>query len=601
MRLWPFIASVFLLAMVSCRKPVEYESLADRRPEFAVVYALMEAYPDSALRVFNSIADTLNEEALHRKSPFQYADYQLLTTEIHSKNHLPIQNGEAMMKAFAFYDSILPGIEYSRKNKALSFQKARAFYYKAVVEENKTYQHVEAFSDYLNALSMMVELSEEYRVISLSRRNLDYEHFKAMIYDRLAWFFYTYDAWEVAFECLEKSSQCFDNEDNQQGIAANLELMGDVKLAQGDRLGSMVYYKRSDSIHELLKTDDIYQHYSSLIHRSIDLFNAGERRASYDLLHHALELTEDDRLRRQVRFSLGYFYYEIQQYDSALYNYERSFPLLPRQTIKSYCRIVKAANILGDSLKAAHYGELLSDIYLAQVAKSDDKTRMIMLYEDYKARCNDVKQKDLFFFVLMCVVLLLVILVVDSIVISKRKRRHLRDIAAHEKVKALLEDEISSTKKASRRKEEKIRSLEIELEKAISSPDFQKLPFDEKLETLYEMPICKRVRMVMDANVKAGASYPELVLSENQMTKLVNAVDAVFPKFSVKIIEKYPRLKRFDVVYCCMYVLGITEVQAAALTGKTYQAVWTRSLKLHEVFADKSNLQLFLQDLLKNW
>ena len=101
--------------------------------------------------------------------------------------------------------------------------------------------------------------------------------------------------------------------------------------------------------------------------------------------------------------------------------------------------------------------------------------------------------------------------------------------------------------------------------------------------------------------MKAFSSYPELVLSDNQMTMLVNAVDAVFPKFSVRLIEMFPRLKRSDVVYCCFYVLGITEVQAAALTGKTYQAVWTRSLKIHEIFNNKSNLQLVLHGFIKDW
>ena len=115
------------------------------------------------------------------------------------------------------------------------------------------------------------------------------------------------------------------------------------------------------------------------------------------------------------------------------------------------------------------------------------------------------------------------------------------------------------------------------------------------------MPICKRVCLVKSANVKAGVSYPEMVLSENQMTTLVNAVDAVFPKFSLELIKKYPRLKRTDVVYCCMYILGVTEVQAAALTGKTYQAVWTRSMKLHEIFENDSDLQLVMHDFLKHW
>jgi hypothetical protein len=50
-----------------------------------------------------------------------------------------------------------------------------------------------------------------------------------------------------------------------------------------------------------------------------------------------------------------------------------------------------------------------------------------------------------------------------------------------------------------------------------------------------------------------------------------------------------------------MYILGVTEVQAAALTGKTYQAVWTRSMKLHEIFGNDSNLQLMMHDLLKHW
>ena len=115
------------------------------------------------------------------------------------------------------------------------------------------------------------------------------------------------------------------------------------------------------------------------------------------------------------------------------------------------------------------------------------------------------------------------------------------------------------------------------------------------------MPVCKRILKIKQSNVKAFSSYPEMVLSDNQLTMLVNAVDAVFPKFSVRIIEMFPRLKRSDVVYCCLYVLGITEVQAAALTGKTYQAVWTRSLKMHEIFDNKSSLQLILHGFLKDW
>lgn len=592
---------LLLVLAVSCQNTIQEEFLSDVNHDFAKVYALKDSRPDSAMIIMDAIVDTLEESTLRSRSELQYAEYQILLAELLYKNYLQITNDEQVFQAFHYFDSIIPGRHFRRVNSNFAFMKARAYYMKALMEELITEQHVLAFEDYLKSLWIMDGLMGKRQVFVMEEQNIEYEHFTALIYDRLAWLLYTYDVWDTSLECLEKSNACFRREDNLLGVASNLELMGNVMLAQGDKVKSLVYYKKSDSIHERLNTDDIYQHFSSLIHRALDLYNVGEKRASYDLLHHALEMTKSGWLTRQVRFSLGYFYFENQQFDSALFNYERSYPLLPRQTIKSYCRIIKASNILGDSVKSAYYGELLSELYLNQVAQSGDRTKMVMLYEQYKADSKDNRQKDVFYFILLVVVILISIILVNSIVINKRKRRHKMEIEAHETIKATLEDEIITTKNDSKRKEEKIRSLETKLEKAVSNPDFQKLPFDKRMEVLYEMPISKRIRKVLETNVKAGSSYPELVLSENQLTMLVNAVDTVFPKFSVQIIERFPRMKRSDVIYCCMYILGVTEVQAAALTGKTYQAVWIRSMKLHEIFDNKSNLQLVLLDFLKDW
>lgn len=554
MKPWPSI--FLLLLLVSCQRSYEYD---DSRLEFASDYGSKE---------FHEVA---------------------------------VRNDSAILATFRYYDSILPGKDFLSTHSDMVFQKAKAYFCKANVEEAKPSEHVDAFSDYLDALWVMDGLTGKRRFFSVSSVNPEYEHFTALIYVRLAWLLYIYDSWDLALECLELSSDCFGKEGNPRGIADNFELMGDVFLAQGDKTGALVYYKKSDSIRERIQTENIYQNFSSFYHRSLDLYNANAKKASNDLLLHALEMTNDDWLRRQVRFMLGYYYFENRQYDSALYNYERSYPLLPRQTIKSYCRIIKAANELGDSIKAAQYGGMLSDFMLERVTQSGNRTRMVMMYENLKTEKVKARQKSIVCFIMVAMAIMVLIVVADSVLIEKRRRRHRNEMETQEKVKALLEEEIASAKKDSRHKEEKIRSLEIELKKALSNPDFQKLPFDKKLETLYAMPISKRVCLVKEANVKAGAAYPELVLSENQMTTLVNAVDAVFPKFSVRILEQYPRLKRIDVMYCCMYVLGITEVQAAALTGKTYQAVWTRSLKLHEIFANDSNLQLVLHDFLKSW
>lgn len=591
----------FLLLASSCKNNPESDTLASRWPVFGDIYALKDDNPDSALKLLLPIADTMDMYTLGQRFPYQLAEYQILDAEIKYKNYLFTKREDHVMEAFHFYDSVMPGRKYSRFRQVLSFQKARAYYFKAVVEERKLNQPLESFADYLNSLWIMEGLLGDRSFFLKAKGGRDYHHFTALIYDRLAWFLYNYDAWDAALECLEKSSKYFKSDGNMKGVASNIELMGDVMLAQGDKVNSMYYYKKADSIHERLNTSNIYQNYSSVIHRALDLYNAGQFEASSALLYHTLRKAQNTWLERQIRFSLGYFYLEKQNYDSALFNYERSFPLLPRQTLKSYSRIVQLANALGDTVKAGYYGELLADAYLIQFARSKDRAKMDSMLDSYKVESRNSKNRDLFLFISCCVLLLIALLFFVSFVLVQRKRRHKKEIAARERIQATLEDEIESVKSVSQQKEETIKALQSKLDRVISNPDFQKLPFDKKLDALYEMPICKRILKVKQSNVKAFSSYPEMVLSDNQLTMLVNAVDAVFPKFSVRIIEMFPRLKRSDVVYCCLYVLGITEVQAAALTGKTYQAVWTRSLKMHEIFDNKSSLQLILHGFLKDW
>ena len=155
-----------------------------------------------------------------------------------------IPDSASIMAAVHFYDSVLPEREYSMFDKDLSFQKARAYFFKALMEQTQTNQHVEAFSDYLNALWVMEGPKGEHAVFASKNYDPQYERFTALTYDRLAWFLYTYDAWGTALDCLERSSECFRKEGNPKGIASNFELMGDVILAQGDKVQSMYYYKK---------------------------------------------------------------------------------------------------------------------------------------------------------------------------------------------------------------------------------------------------------------------------------------------------------------------------------------------------------------------
>ncbi|MCR5037954.1 MAG: tetratricopeptide repeat protein [Bacteroidales bacterium] len=551
-----FVLTFVLVSALGCHRKSTFETLSDDMPVIDEIYELMDCQPDSAL-------------------------------------HL-------MQDAYRFYDSI-HSLKAYRNNKFLTFQYARSIYYKSFIEERLEGASEQSFSNYLQSLWITDGLSRKRRVIRFSGGFSEYEHFTGIIYDHLAEFLYGYNTWDVAVECLEQSNECFEKEAYWDGVASNYELMGDIYLAQENRLTAVKYYKAADSIYHLFNIDNELLKFNSVLHRSITLSSMGDSEGSKTLLLEALDNSDNTWRTHRLHFGLGFVYYDLQQYDSSLYHYEQSYPLLARQTTKAYCRIIELASLLGDTEKTAHYGKLLADFYSEQVLRSGEKSHLVTLYEEYKSNTKDARNKDELFFIVLIIVLLSFIIAVDSVFIHSRAKRHQLEIANHARITASLEGEIESARQVSRSKEEQIKTLEIKLNQVISNPEFQHLPFEKKVETLMEMPICKRVLMVKNANVKAGVSYPEMVLSENQMSALVNAVDAVFPKFSVRIIEKYPRLKRSDVVYCCMYILGVSEVQAAALMGKTYQAVWTRSLKLHEIFDNKSNLQFVLNGLLKDW
>lgn len=551
-----FVLAFVLVMAWGCQRKPAFETMSDTMPVIDEIYELIDHQPDSALRL--------------------------------------------MQEAYRFYDSI-HSIKAYRNNNFLTFQYARAIYYRALIEERLEGASEKLFSDYLQSLWITDGLSRKRWVMRFSGGNSEYEHFTGVLYDHLAEFLYGYDTWDVAIECLEQSNECFAKEPYLEGIASNYDLMGDVYLAREDRMTAVTYYKEADSIFRLLNTDNDFLKFNGVLHQSITLSSMGDSEEAKALLLGALENMDSLWRARRLHFGLGYIYYDLYQYDSSLYHYEQSYPLLPRQTAKAYCRIIDLSSLLGDTEKAAHYGKLLADFHMDQMQENRMRIRMVTLYENYKSKTKDVHNKDTVLFILLIVMVLALILAGDTVFIHIRTKRHQREIARHESIAASLEDEIELTRRVSRNREEQIKALENKLNRFINNPEFQYLPFEKKMETLMEMPICKRVLMVKKANVKAGVSYPEMVLSENQMSALVNAVDAVFPKFSTRIIEKYPRLKRSDVVYCCMYILGVSEVQAAALMGKTYQAVWTRSLKLHEIFDNKSNLQFVLNGFLKDW
>ena len=111
-------------------------------------------------------------------------------------------------------------------------------------------------------------------------------------------------------------------------------------------------------------------------------------------------------------------------------------------------------------------------------------------------------------------------------------------------------------------------------------------------------PIC---RLILE-RVSAGQfnskvdylEYKSYALSKQQLIDLRVAVDQHFDKFTIRLKKAYPQLTNGDLDYCCLYLLGLTDADIAALMQRAYNTVIERDGKLKKVFGNENPLPVTL-------
>lgn len=201
----------------------------------------------------------------------------------------------------------------------------------------------------------------------------------------------------------------------------------------------------------------------------------------------------------------------------------------------------------------------------------------------------------------LCALIVLLIFIY-SICIEKGKRKNKRREKELISESDKLQLEIIEKTAESDAKDKQIKELQKELDSMTEKPEQPKMQYEERIALLKQNDTCRKVLDKVNSEyIKSGQNYPKLTLTDTQKAYIFKAVDTAFPGFSMKIIKQYPRLTTSDVFYCCLYIIGLNEKQAAAITGKTYQAVWARSAKMNEIFGSDANLKIILKDFLSQW
>ena len=116
-----------------------------------------------------------------------------------------------------------------------------------------------------------------------------------------------------------------------------------------------------------------------------------------------------------------------------------------------------------------------------------------------------------------------------------------------------------------------------------------------------EEPIC---RLIMD-RVNEGQFkskidhiiYKDSALDKQQLLDLRLAVDRHYGQFTVRLKKAYPELTNSDLDYCCLYLLGLTDADIAALMQRTYNTVFERNGKMRKIFGSETPLPITLMGM----
>ena len=175
---------------------------------------------------------------------------------------------------------------------------------------------------------------------------------------------------------------------------------------------------------------------------------------------------------------------------------------------------------------------------------------------------------------------------------NKKKKQHLEtQIAAERHSHQIQQDALSGRLK---QKSQEVRELQDQLK--------QQNDRDAAVEptiSFAEEPIC---RLIME-RVKEGqfksqmdcSIYKDFALSKEQLVALHGAANRHFNHFTERLAQTYPDLTKSDLDYCCLYLLGLTDADVAALMQRAYNTVNERNSKLRRIFGCKSTISATLQ------
>ena len=578
--------------------------------ELSQIDTLMWHQPDSALAVMMEFAGSTEADSL---GEFEGHYCQVLIAELLFKNDYGQSNRKDLLKAVRYFDSIVGmdgadirgkadtrGASVQRRD---AFLAARAHYINGVgyYEQGDL---VNACAEYLNTLRIMESHFAKNELVGKKAR------FMALTYNRLLDLFEAQLMPEPAIYCARQSlvyTQIAPTSLNAKAnILYQIGLQHDI-LREKD--SAVFYYEAAlNALHD--RNTIVYR--DLMASRALfDYCDLQDTIKALDSLKSMVAQAESESERITRYSTIGYVYNDAGQLDSAKVYKELVFEFAEKAIDKKLAAktLHDIAISEGDTLKANQYAQFLIEDVAAAAENQAQVSKLNDLFQNYLQEKQEAaslreRRKAVRLTLMVLVPLLLAIGLAVAIVM---RRRHRKRLAAQEAdAQRRLEEERQSHRMEQaalsgrlKRSNETLRELQDQVRQqneTTPKPETQAASFAEE-------PICRLImERVNEGQFKSQMDctvYKDYALGKEQLTALREAADRHFGQFTSRLAKAYPDLTRGDLDYCCLYLLGLSDADIAALMQKAYPTVSHRARKMKAIFKSESPLPTTLLDFAK--
>lgn len=596
----------FLLAIIlaACIRPndgsVETSQvtslLAETSIELSAIDSLMWQQPDSALVLLLPYFDTCCRDVSENVATVYNRHYaNLLLAELLYKNDYIQLNRLALLEAVDYFDSLCCR-NVSGNVSTVAFLDARAHYINGVgYYENDSL--VEACGEYLKALETMemhFPLVETQNLASLRHNHIP--RFMAYTYNRLGYLFSEQYMMEASIACYENSLMFNKIEPtSQQGVSNVLYRIGNEYDKTGEIDRARQYYEQA--FKEMPCIDNLsYRDLKALITLSDYQLGSGVEQA-LNSMEEVLSQAEDESERLTRFLTIGDIFFEEGIYDSALRYLEPVFENTEDRV--SQIQAAEYLQIIYDSIGDDENSDKCMR-FLAQNKKSEGENKALVsqlddLFQHYmKERQEKQAEKEMREAVRNAIFVIIPVAVVTTLVIAffvKHRGRKQMEAArqAHRMEQAALSGRL-------KRSNQEVRDLKDQ----IKHWD-KRMANTEPAASFMDEPACQLILdRVNNGQFKSKVDsihYRDYALNKQQLLALRVATDRHFGQFTVRLKKAYPELTNGDLDYCCLYLLGLSDADIAALMQRAYNTVVERNGKIRKILGNENPLPVTLTGL----